>query len=200
MFVNTHWGFILCVLYLLRTVCLFVSSADARTPPPPPPPSSPLHFSFSQCVCVSVSLSLPHHYTVKVWGSCCLNEHTPHCCVLPSSALPPSRPTPISCDTMHHGPSLCMDCVPTPHTLSPHPPLRPLPVQNSVRTGVSDTLFNALLHVRLQDLASAIPKQKSKYLPFWQMQIPKISLCPVCVSLSRPPCSMCIKRQTQHWL
>lgn len=31
---------------------------------------------------------------------------------------------------------------------------------------------------------AAIPKQKSKYLNFWQMQIPKMTLCPVSLDLS----------------
>lgn len=46
-----------------------------------------------------------------------------------------------------------------------------------------------------------IPKQEPKYLNFWQMQIPKISLSCVSLSVFSPlPYSMCIKRQTQHWL
>lgn len=35
MFVNTHWGLILCTLYMLRTLCLFVLSAVARMLPSP---------------------------------------------------------------------------------------------------------------------------------------------------------------------
>lgn len=111
------------IVHAQDSVCLSVLSAVARM--------LPLHsFSLSRTVVkmlflpltVSVSSSssihciVPGHYPV-------VSRNTHHCCVPPppsSSSLSPlfsfdivtSLQTLISCDTMHHGPSPCMDCVP----------------------------------------------------------------------------------------
>lgn len=118
--VNTHWGLILCTLYLLRT--LFVRlSRIARM-------SSPSLFSFhcfplKDCGwnAVPASVSSSVHCSPRT-----LTLLSPGIHILPLlelTAVPPnpvlcpldivsSLQTLISCDTMHHGPSLCMDCVP----------------------------------------------------------------------------------------
>lgn len=177
MFVNTHWGLILCTLYMLRTVCLLlcfpVHSFSL---------SQGLRWNCSSCLCLFlITLYSPRTFYPVVSR----NTHPKLTAVSPppsssasSFAIVSSLQTLIRCDTMHHGPV-------TLHGLCP-----------------SDTLFKALLRVRFEGPHKRYPKAKIQIFNFWQMQIPKISLCPVSFSvlLSLPPCSMCIKRQTQHWL
>lgn len=67
MFVNTHWGMILCTLYLLRTlyVCLYWALLLGRPSPLFLPPFLFQGLRWKGCSYVSVRLSLPHHlYTV----------------------------------------------------------------------------------------------------------------------------------------
>lgn len=144
MFVNTHWGLILCTLYMLRTlyVCLSWVLLLGCLPPPSLPSSSSSTLSLSQglwwkccsclsqCVClflITCTLYSPRTFTllspgIHILRSLKLTAVCPP--PLPPPSFPPLPPfdivsslqTLISCDTMHHGPSLCMDCVPPAQT------------------------------------------------------------------------------------
>lgn len=118
-------------------------------------------FSLSQglwwkcCSCLSL---LHHLYTVVPGIHILLSLNLLLCSPSPSpsSALSFviifSLQTSISCDTMHHGPSLCMDCVPL--------------AQTSGRWASVTLCLMLYSKWGCRDLTSAIPKQKSKYLTF----------------------------------
>lgn len=151
-FVNTHWGLILCTLNLLRTWYVLSWALLLRYPPPP------FHrFSLSRTVVKMLFLFLPYHAYTVVAGHLLL-------LLLLHSLL----------STDWSAVTLCTMVLHSAWTVSLG--LRP--------SGFSDTLFNALLQVRFQDPTSTNPKARTQIFNSWQMQIPKISLCPVFPLLS----------------
>ncbi|CAJ1079622.1 Hypothetical predicted protein [Xyrichtys novacula] len=102
-------------------------------------------------------LSSPLHlYTVKSYNVSLLSPeiHKTHCCVPSPSPLSfvSSLQTLISCDTMHHGPSLCMDCVP--------------PAQTSGGRASVTLCLNALLQVKVVGPHKRYPKAKIQIFNF----------------------------------
>lgn len=137
MFVNTHWGLILCTLYMLRTLYVCLSWVLLLGCPPTPTLHS---FSLKDCgenavpashsVClflITCTLYSPRTFTllspgIHILRSLKLTAVSPppppsfSPSPAPSFDIVSSLQTLISCDTMHHGPSLCMDCVPPAQT------------------------------------------------------------------------------------
>lgn len=191
MFANTHWGFFLCTLYMLRTQCFCLSVLDAVV--------------WIHLFCF-LFYFLSHNFltwTLWWWLKSFTSVHCSHIPVVsrwnthPAVArfLIAAFTLPLFCVfTLHltmnwSAVTLCIMVLHSLWTVSLR--LRPI--------GFSDTLFNALFKVRLYRSYERYPKAKIQIFNFWQMQIPKKSLsCPSVLSLL--PCSMCIKRQTQHWL
>lgn len=156
-----------------------------------PDPSLPLSPSFLSKTVVKmlflplITSLLPNPQT---WPCClqeytsCSHSHSLLCPPLPSLSSISSLQTLISCDTMHHGPSLCMDCVPLAQT-------------SGQRASVTLCL-NALLRVQVVGPHKRYPKAKIQIFNFWQTQIPKKSLCPVSLSsfLSSSHPAACVLR------
>lgn len=191
MFANTHWWVIFSCAHCLCSgldvfVCLSVLDAVAQ-----------IHlfcwiffFFAPRSVCGDLYTSTSVHCSPRTYPCClqvkytsCGRQTVPRRCPLFCLfAFHVASHYTDCCDTMHHGPPLFMDhCVP--------PWLRPVGTQWHL----------LIFKWGCIDLMSAIPKQKSKYLTFDKCRYQRIlSSLSVCSPLL--PCSMCIKRQTQHWL
>lgn len=162
MFVNTHWGLILCTLYMLRTVCLLlcfpVHSFSLSL-------SQGLRWNCSSCLCLFlITLYSPRTFYPVVSR----NTHPKLTAVSPPPLLLPPLPS-----SLHYRLwsavtlcimvlSLCMDFVPVTLCLR---------------------LYSEW---GLKDLTSAIPKQKSKYLTFDKCRYQRY-LSVLCLSLSFSP-------------
>lgn len=159
-FVNTHCGLILCTLNLLRTlyVCplraLLLGCPTLLFPLPPSFLSKtvvkmlflPLVTSLS-----SSSQTLPRSLQEYTSCSCSHSLLCPPSSYCPLSSIS-SLQTLISCDTMHHGPSLCMDCVRL--------------AQTSGRRASVTLCLNALLRVQVAGPHKRYPKAKIQIFNF----------------------------------
>lgn len=173
---------------------------------PPPSSSSTLSLSrwkccscLSQCVCLFLIIcTLYRTFTLLSPGIHILRSLT--AVPFPPPPLPPSPPLLLSPSTssLHYrlwsAVTLCIMVLHSAWTVSLR--LRPL------ADGLQWHFVKCFTPSEVVGPRKRYPKAKIQIFNFWQMQIPKISLCPVSLSvfLSLPPCSMCIKRQTQHWL
>lgn len=168
-FVNTHGGWILCTLNLLRTCCVLSWALLLRLPPSS---SLPLSLSFKDCgkdAAVSISY---HAYTV-VAG---------HLSSSPSSS---SYSLLTDSDQLWHYAPWSF----TLHGLCP---------SGSDRRASATLCLMLYSRWGFRTPQALIPKQEPKYLTFDKRRYQR-SLSVLCF-LSSLPCSMCVKRQTQHWL
>ena len=136
------------------------------------------------CLCITVRLSLsPHLYTVVPWimQRCLLDTHS---VVSRISCLTTVLSFPLSSLYLWH-------CLLWLWSAVWHYASQSFTLHGLSRwlcalwpPGFSGTLFNALTPCDVvgNSRALSIPKQKSKYFNLWQIQIPKITLCPVSLS------------------